>query len=71
MTIFWVYLAFPIFYLVLGVVLVVIFMILPCFTVNKNTDGQCSIPFSVVISFQSLSCQQSLPWLSVFSTRAQ
>jgi len=77
LTILWVYLAYSIYFVMLVAVLVTIFMILPRFGVNKgghfsmNKDGQCFIPFSALVPFQSLLCEQSLSWLLVFSKIVQ
>jgi len=46
LTIFWLFVAFLVFYLLLVGVLLIVFVFIPCFTASKT--GQCSIPFSVV-----------------------
>ena len=64
LTIVWVYLTYSIFFIMLVAVLVTVFMILPRFSVNKDgcfsvsKNGQCFIPFSAVVPFQSLLCEQ-------------
>ena len=51
LTIFWLFVAFIVFYLVLVGVLLIAFVFIPSFTGKKS--GQCSIPFSAVLPVQS------------------